>query len=69
MVVSETTSGEKKSWLYVFVILLLVSFSIFSVRMLNIPFLMLDFEVVVVYVPTILAGIILLAHARSKREN
>jgi len=69
MVASETPSGEKKSWLYAFVILLLVSSWMLSMRILNIPFLMLDFEVVVIYVPTILAGIILLAHARLKRGN
>lgn len=67
MTASETRSDERKSWLYVFVILLLVSFWLLVLRLLNLSFLVLDFELVVVYIPTILAGIIVVYTMKLKR--
>lgn len=60
MVTSANSTEEKRTWLYAFGILLLVSLWIFSMRVLNSAFLALDFEVAIVYLPTALAGIIAL---------
>lgn len=60
MAASLDSVNEKKLWLYAFVILLLVSFWLLAMRILNSAFLALDFEVTLVYLPTVLAGIIAL---------
>jgi protein-S-isoprenylcysteine O-methyltransferase Ste14 len=70
MVTSATPSNERKTWIYAFAILLLVTLWILSTRLSNSPFLALDFEIIVVYLPTTLAGIIALYVAiRSKRGS
>ncbi len=61
MVTSESASDERKTWTYAFVILLLVSSWILVMRLSNNPFLAQDFEITVVYLPTVLAGIIVLS--------
>ena len=47
---------DTRTWIYAFVILLIVSLSILTLRLLGNPFLAADFEIVVVYSPTALAG-------------
>jgi len=51
---------DRKTWLYAFVILLLVSIWMLSMRLMNNPLLVLGFEISLVYLPTALAGIIVL---------
>jgi TRAP-type C4-dicarboxylate transport system permease small subunit len=58
MTTSAITSDERTSWTYAFLILLLVSAWTLLMRVMKSPFLMLDFEVSVVYLPTALAGIL-----------
>lgn len=58
MVASTTASDEKKTWIYAFVVLLLVSVWMLTTRLLQSSFLALDFEIALIYLPTVLAGII-----------
>lgn len=58
MATSATAPDERSTWIYAFVILLLVSTWMLALRLMKSPFLMLDFEVTVVYLPTLLAGIV-----------
>jgi len=51
--------------MYAFVILLFVSLWTLTMRLMNSPFLTLDFEVSLVYLPTVLAGIIVFQVARN----
>ncbi len=51
---------ERRLWFYAFVVLLLVSLWILAMRLFNSAFLALDFEVTLVYFPTVLAGVITL---------
>jgi hypothetical protein len=55
---SATATDDKNTWLYAFTILLIVSLAILGIRFLLGPFLATDFEIVVIYLPTILAGLI-----------
>jgi hypothetical protein len=55
---SETNSDEKTAWVYAFLILLLVSLAMFALRLTGRQFLVLEFEVALIYFPTALSGII-----------
>lgn len=55
---SAAQSGDKKTWAYAFIILILVSIWMLLMRLMNSPFLSLDFEISLVYLPTVLSGII-----------
>ncbi len=68
MINSASSSEERQTWLYAFAILLLVSLWILVTRLSSTPFLALDFEIMVVYLPTILAGAVALYYATSKRD-
>lgn len=57
MLISATASDEKKAWTYAFVILLIISVAMLALRLAGKEFLILDFEVALIYFPTILAGI------------
>ncbi len=52
---SADSATEAKTWIYASAILLLVSLWILSMRILNSAFLALDFEISVVYLPTVIA--------------
>ena len=60
MEASPDPPNEKKLWLSAFVILILVSLWMLTMRLSNDPFLALEFEVTLVYLPTVLGGIIAL---------
>ncbi|HUK29167.1 MAG TPA: hypothetical protein VLV31_12150 [Candidatus Acidoferrales bacterium] len=49
---------ERKPWVYAFVILLLVSVWMLTMRLLNQQFLSSEFEFPIIYLPTLLAGIV-----------
>jgi hypothetical protein len=55
---SATTTDDKRTWLYAFAIMLIVSIATLGTRFLLGPFLATDFEIVVIYLPTVLAGLI-----------
>ncbi|MGA2627769.1 MAG: hypothetical protein ABSF63_12040 [Candidatus Bathyarchaeia archaeon] len=55
---SASQAEDKKTWSYAFIILLLVSIWMLLMRLMNSPFLALDFEISLVYLPTVLSGII-----------
>jgi hypothetical protein len=55
---SATGSDEKNSWTYAFVILLLVSVAMLTLRFLGKEILVLEFEIALIYFPTVLSGII-----------
>jgi hypothetical protein len=58
MVGSGNTSDEKNSWIYAFAILLLVSVVMLGLRLAGKQFLVVEFEIALVYFPTVLSGII-----------
>jgi hypothetical protein len=64
---SETEDG--RSWLYAFLILVLVSAWMLTMRLLKAQFLSSEFEISLVYVPTALAGIIVIYQTRRPRNN
>ena len=66
MAASDSESEERRPWIYAFLILLLVSLWMVTVRLMNTPFLALDFEVALIYIPTIIAGIIVLRVGRKR---
>ena len=55
---SATVIDDRRTWIYAFAILVLVSVWMLVLRLMNSPFLMLDFEVALVYLPTLLAAIV-----------
>ena len=55
---SATAIDDRRTWIYASVILILVSVWMLVLRLMNSPFLMLDFEVALVYLPTLLAAIV-----------
>jgi hypothetical protein len=57
---SPSSTDERRLWFFAFLILLLVSLWILTMRLLNSAFLALDFEVSLIYLPTLLAGLIAL---------
>jgi len=66
---STTQAEDKKTWLYAFIILLLVSLWMLTMRLMNISFLALDFEAALVYLPTILAGIVAFYVTKRQERN
>jgi hypothetical protein len=65
---SASTSDEKKAWTYAFLILLIVSAAMLATRLTGREFLVLDFEIALVYFPTVLAGIAV-AYVSIKHGN
>jgi hypothetical protein len=59
---------ENKPWIYAFLILLLVSIYMFGLRIMNASFLQTDFEVSLVYLPTVLAGLIAFNTTRKRQK-
>jgi hypothetical protein len=57
---SASTSDEKNAWTYAFIILLVVSIAMLTLRLAGKAFLVVEFEIALVYFPTILSGIIAL---------
>jgi TRAP-type C4-dicarboxylate transport system permease small subunit len=57
---SPKSEDEAKLWVFAFLILLAVSSLILAMRVMKSAFLALDFEVMIVYLPTALAGAIAL---------
>ena len=55
---SATNSDEKTAWVYAFFILLLISLAMFALRLTGRQFLVVEFEVALIYFPTALSGII-----------
>ena len=55
---SATNSAEKTAWVYAFLILLLISLAMFALRLTGRQFLVVEFEVALIYFPTALSGII-----------
>jgi len=55
---SAAESDEKTSWIYAFLILLSVSVAMLALRLTGRQFLVLEFEVAVIYFPTALSGIV-----------
>jgi hypothetical protein len=68
MAESEAPDDERRGWTYAFMILLLVSVWMLSMRLANAPLLVLDFEVTLVYLPTALAAIVV-AYVSLKRPK
>ncbi len=60
METQQRSQDERRLWLYAFAILLLVSLWMLLMRIFNNPFLLPEFEITVVYMPTVLAGMITL---------
>jgi len=67
MAASESQGEERRPWIYAFLILLVASLWMLTMRLINTSFLALDFEVALIYVPTILAGIIVFQVGRKRR--
>jgi hypothetical protein len=55
---SATASDEKSSWIFAFGILLVVSVAMLALRFSGRQFLVLEFEIALIYFPTVLSGII-----------
>jgi hypothetical protein len=55
---SATPSDEKTAWVYAFLVLLLISIAMLAMRLTGRQFLVLEFEVALIYFPTTLSGII-----------
>jgi len=55
---SANQTEEKKTWAYAFIILAAVSAWILGTRLTGGAFLAFEFELLLVYLPTVLAGII-----------
>jgi hypothetical protein len=55
---SETATNESGSWTYAFLILLAVSAIMLAVRLAGRQFLVPEFEIALIYFPTVLSGII-----------
>jgi hypothetical protein len=54
---SASASDEKKAWTYAFLILLIISAAMLATRLMGKEFLVLGFEIALIYFPTVLAGI------------
>ncbi len=65
---ASTAFDERKSWIYAFLILLIISIIMLTMRVLGKEFLVLEFEVALVYFPTVLAGAAA-AYLTVKRAN
>ena len=62
---SSTAADEKNAWIYAFVILLIVSMAMLGLRLSGKQFLVPEFEITIIYFPTVLSGIIA-AHVTLK---
>lgn len=58
MALSDTPVDERRNWISALVILLVVSLWMLTMRIMNSAFLMLDFEVSIIYFPTVLAALV-----------
>ncbi len=56
--ISATSTDERKTWFYAFAILVLVSIWMVGMRLSGNAFLAPDFEATVIYLPTVVAGIV-----------
>jgi len=65
---SASASDEKKAWTYAFLILLIISAAMLATRLMGKEFLVLEFEIALIYFPTVLAGIAA-AYVRIKGGN
>lgn len=54
-----TRLTEEKGWRLAFLVLVLISLVTALLRVSGVPFLILEFELSLIYLPTILAGLIL----------
>ncbi|MGA3109361.1 MAG: hypothetical protein ABSD99_07870 [Candidatus Bathyarchaeia archaeon] len=59
---------DKKTWSYAFIILILVSIWMLLMRLMNSSFIPLDFEISLVYLPTVLSGIIAFYVAKQQER-
>ena len=59
---------DDKTWSYAFIILILVSTWMLLMRLMNNPFLSLNFEISLVYLPTVLSGIIAFYVAKKQEK-
>jgi uncharacterized membrane-anchored protein len=59
---------DKKTWSYAFIILILVSIWMLLMRLMNSSFIPLDFEISLVYLPTVLSGIIAFYVSRKQER-
>ena len=66
---AEIQSEARRPWQYAFLILVLVSISMLTLRLMNLAFLAIDFEVTLVYLPTALAGGIVLYLSRKQERT
>jgi hypothetical protein len=69
MAASSAQAEESKPWTYAFIILLLVSIWMLTMRLMHDSFLALDFEIALVYFPTALAGIIAFQTVRKEERS
>jgi len=69
MTIAPVEAEETKPWLYAFLILVIVSACMLTLRLLDAQFLPTEFEVTLVYLPTALAGIITLYLNMRPRPN
>lgn len=51
---------DRKTWMYAFILLLAFALTILVGRVVGSPFLAFDFEICLIYLPTIIAGLIVL---------
>ena len=69
MATSTAEVEEKTPWVYAFVILLLVSAWMLTMRLLNMQFLSTEFEFPIIYLPTVLAGLVVVYLTTKYRTN
>jgi len=69
MAKSDSQREELRPWIYAFLILLAVSLWMLTMRLLNAPILALDFELALIYLPTILAGVIVFQVGRKQANH
>ena len=54
---SASASDEKRTWVYAFLILLAISAAMLTMQLMGKEFLVLEFQIALIYFPTVLAGI------------
>jgi hypothetical protein len=59
------TRADETAWIYAFVILALASLAMLALRLSGKEFLVLEFEITLIYFPTMLAGIIAAYYIRK----
>jgi hypothetical protein len=55
---SATPSDERTAWIHAFLVLFLISIVMLALRLTGRQFLVLEFEVALIYFPTALSGVI-----------